>query len=75
MRAKDPSTFDQETLGLMGRVCDDALDSLQATTTFQSPAEEQEARTRIAARVMSAVTEGERDAERLLAVALGRDSD
>jgi hypothetical protein len=70
MLKPQPQSFGPATLMLMGRVCDDAFDKLRSTISFQHPADEQEARSQIARRVMCAVAAGERDPQRLIAIAL-----
>jgi hypothetical protein len=64
------SNFDSETVALRGSVCDDAWRDLQATTFFPRPSDANEILHRIAARVMAAVAEGERDPTRLKAIAM-----
>ena len=64
------SNFDCETLALMGRVCDEAWRDLQATMFFPLPSDANETLQRIAARVMAAVAEGERDPVQLKAIAM-----
>jgi hypothetical protein len=54
----------------MGRVCDEAWHQLRSSTFFPSLDDEVNVRCRIAERVMAAVSCGERDAERLKALAL-----
>jgi hypothetical protein len=70
MLKPQPQSFSPATLMLMGRVCDDAFDKLRSTISFQHPADEQVARSQIARRVMSAVAAGDRDPQRLMAMAL-----
>jgi hypothetical protein len=64
------SNFDCETVALMGRVCDDAWRDLQATRFFPLPSDANEVLHRMAARIMAAVAEGERDPTRLKAIAM-----
>ena len=64
------SNFDCETVALMGRVCDDVWCEVQKTTFFPSARDADEMLHRVAARVMAAVADGERDAARLKAIAL-----
>ena len=64
------SNFDCETVALMGRVCGEAWRDLQVTTFFPLPSDANETLHRIAARVMAAVAEGERDPARLKAIAM-----
>ena len=55
--------FDREIVDLMSHVCTEAWRKLQTTTFFPSPADESEFRSALVARVMAAITEGERDPE------------
>jgi hypothetical protein len=70
MQVITKSNFDCETVALMGRVCDDAWRDLQATMFFPLPSDAEETLHRIAARIMAAVAEGERDPTRLKAIAM-----
>jgi hypothetical protein len=62
--------FDPAALAMMGQVCDDAFNTLRASTFYPHPADEQEARSQTATRVLAAVAEGECDPERLKELAL-----
>jgi hypothetical protein len=56
---------------LMDCVCNEAWRKVLSTTFFPSSDDEDEVRSALAARVMAAITAGERDPERLKLVALG----
>jgi hypothetical protein len=64
------SNFDCDTVALMGRVCDEAWRDLQVTTLYPSSSDSDEIRHRIASRIMTAVSRGERDPVRLKALAM-----
>lgn len=61
------ATFDAATVELVGRICDESWEQLQATT---SPGGAEDVRDKMTCRVLLAVSRGERDQQRLLAVAL-----
>jgi hypothetical protein len=68
-----PSTrarFDVETLMLVGQVCDQAWRDLNQTMFFPDPKAADDVRRTIATRVLAAVTNGERDMERLKAMVI-----
>jgi hypothetical protein len=54
----------------MGRACDDAWKELQTKVFFPTLADERDIRQLIALRVMTAVSDGERDPARLKTAAL-----
>ena len=62
--------FDSQTVSLMGRVCDEAWIELQKKNFFPTPVNAQSVHTELAARVLDAVNQGERNPERLWAIAL-----
>ena len=62
--------FDCETVSLMGRVCDQAWLELRNKLFFPDPEEEQGVRSSLALRVLDAVNHGERNPDRLKAIAL-----
>jgi hypothetical protein len=62
--------FDSETLALMGRVCDDAWNELQKTIFFPTQLDASDVRSRLAARVLEAASQGERSPDRLKSIAL-----
>jgi hypothetical protein len=62
-----PQAFDPETVALMGRVLDDALAKAQDRLSTANPIE---LRKLVAGRVMAAVVVGQRNPERLRAIAL-----
>ena len=61
--------FDCETVSLMGRVCDQAWIELRNKLVFPDH-EEQGVRSSLAHRVLDAVNQGERNPDRLKAIAL-----
>jgi hypothetical protein len=61
--------FGPDAVSLMGRTCDAAWEQLSSTTYIPFP-EERELRNGMALRVMEAVSAGERDPVRLMAIAL-----
>jgi hypothetical protein len=68
-----PSTrasFDVETLMLVGQVCDQAWRDLNQTMFFPDPKGADDVRRTLATRVLAAVTNGERDMERLKAMVI-----
>ena len=62
--------FDCETVSLMGRVCDQAWLELRHKLFFPDAEEEQGVRSSLAHRVLNAVNQGERNPDRLKAIAL-----
>ena len=69
MRLPKPN-FNHETVAIMGRACDTAWYELQETVFFPSQADAGEVRNLLALRVIAAVSDGERDPERLKSIAL-----
>jgi len=63
-----PTNFDR--FALVRDVCEKAWETMQTTQRFTSPEAGNEARLAMTGRVMSAVIAGERNQERLLAIAL-----
>jgi|EndMetStandDraft_5_1072996.scaffolds.fasta_scaffold2073799_1 hypothetical protein len=64
------SNFDPDSVALMGRVCDEAWRQTQATIFFPFAADSDAFLHQMAARVMAAVSLGERDPVRLKAIAM-----
>jgi hypothetical protein len=65
-----PQAFDLETIELVGSVCNDVWRDLRDKVKFLRQEDEREARAMIAARVVRAVADGERDPQRLKVAAL-----
>jgi hypothetical protein len=65
-----PQAFDLETIQLVGSVCNDVWRDLRDKVKFLRQEDEREARAMIAARVVRAVADGERDPQRLRVAAL-----
>ena len=65
-----PSSFDPETIALMGRAVDDALEEAQNRLSLPQTADPTERSNLVAVRVMAAVAIGQKDPERLKAIAL-----
>ena len=65
-----PSSFDPETVALMGRAVDGALKEAQNRLSLPQTADATELRNLVAVRVMAAVAVGQRNPERLKAIAL-----
>jgi hypothetical protein len=65
------STFDKDTIALMGRAFDDACKELWAASFFPTAADESGYKDVMAQLILGAVANGERDPERLKAIALG----
>jgi hypothetical protein len=63
-------SFDSDTVDMMGRACDEAWALLQAQMCFPAHTNQTEVRHLLALRIMAAVVEGERNPERLKAIAL-----
>jgi hypothetical protein len=63
-------SFDAETIALMGRVCDEAWEEAQSRLSFPTAADPSALRNLVAARVLAAVALGQRNPERLKAIAL-----
>jgi hypothetical protein len=64
------SDFDPELVSLMGRVCEEAWQELRSRVFFPTPDDNERFRHQLATRVMAAVARGERDPQRLKAIAL-----
>jgi hypothetical protein len=64
------ANYDHESVALMGRVCDEVWRELQVTTFFPSAKDASEVIRQLATRVMVAVASGERNPQRLKALAL-----
>jgi hypothetical protein len=65
-----PQSFDAETVAMMGRVCDEAWEEARSRLPFPNAADTSGLRNLVAARVMAAVAVGQRNPERLKAIAL-----
>ena len=65
-----PQSFDAETVAMMGRVCDEAWEEARSRLPFPNAAYTSGLRNLVAARVMAAVAVGQRNPERLKAIAL-----
>jgi hypothetical protein len=63
-----PELYDSDAVALMGRVCDAAWQELQVRLNTRS--DFTHARDLMAMRILGAVAQGERDPERLKAIAL-----
>lgn len=63
-------SFGPELVALMGRAVDDALAEAENRLSLPQTADPTELRNLVAARVMAAVTVGQRNPERLKAIAL-----
>ena len=64
------ANYDHESVALMGRVCDEAWREVQVTTFFPSTKDASEVVRQLATSVMVAVASGERNPQRLKAIAL-----
>ncbi len=62
--------FDPETLSIMGRALDEALTEVEGRTTVRAEPEKSGIKRALALRIMAAVRVGQRDPERLRAVAV-----
>ena len=62
--------FGNESIDLMGRVCNEAWREVQTVTFYPTPKDSEEMLRLMVMRVMAAVAAGERDAARLKVVAL-----
>ena len=62
--------FGDDSIDLMGRVCDEAWRELQTITFYPSPKDSDEMLRQMIVRVMAAVAAGKRDPARLKVVAL-----
>lgn len=62
--------FDSETLSIMGRALDEAWTEVEAKTPLRAEPEKAGIKRALALRIMAAVQVGQRDPERLRAVAL-----
>jgi hypothetical protein len=65
-----PHSFDAETVALMGSVVDEAWEEAQSRLSLPTAADPSELRNLVAVRVMAAVAIGQKDPERLKAIAL-----
>jgi hypothetical protein len=63
-------SFDAETVAMMGRVCDEAWEEAQFRLSSSLAGDQSHLRNLVAARVMAAVVIGQKDPERLKAIAL-----
>lgn len=70
MQLPSHSSFDADTLAMMGRVCDQAWEEAQRRLSFPTSGDPTGLRNLVALRVMAAVANGERNIERLKAEAL-----
>ena len=64
------TSFDPETVKLMGRACDRAWQEIQSTYYIPSIEQETQLRWVLAQRVINAISHGERDEESLKRIAL-----
>jgi hypothetical protein len=65
-----PLAFDAETVALMGRVCDEAWQEAQTRLSLTPAGDTSQLRNLVVSRVMAAVVVGQKDPERLKAIAL-----
>jgi hypothetical protein len=65
-----PQAFDPETVAMMGRVCDEAWNEARSRLAFPEAGDASGLREVVALRVMAAVAVGQRNPERLKAIAL-----
>ena len=65
-----PLAFDAETVALMGRVCDEAWEEVQFRFSILHTGDTSQLRSLVVSRVMAAVIVGQKDPERLKAIAL-----
>ena len=63
-------SFGNESIDLMGRVCNEAWREVQTITFYPSPKDSDEMLHQMVVRVMAAVAVGEHDPARLKAIAL-----
>ena len=63
-------SFDAETVAMMGRVCDEAWDEAQSRLSLPKAGDGSQLRSLVVSRVMAAVIVGQKDPERLRAIAL-----
>ena len=68
---KSATAFEPDDVRLMGGVCDEAWTILRTALVMPTEVYEESIRGRMAARVMSALEDGERDPDQLKAIALG----
>ncbi len=68
---KSATAFEPEDVRLMGGACDEAWKILRTALVLPSEDYQKSTRSRMAARVMAAVEDGERDPGQLKAIALG----
>ena len=62
--------FDPDDVAMMGRICDEALSEAQRRLSLPLIVDQSDLRSLVAARIMAAVVVGQRDPERLKAIAL-----
>lgn len=62
--------FDAETVAIMGRVCDEAWGEAQSRLSLRQAGDTSQLRSLVVSRVMAAVIIGQKDPERLKAIAL-----
>ena len=67
---KSATAFEPDDLRLMGGVCDEAWTILRTALVMPTEGYQESIRGRMAARVMSALEDGERDPDQLKAIAL-----
>ncbi len=65
-----PLAFDAETVAMMGRVCDEAWQEAQTRLVLPQSGDTSQLRNLVVSRVMAAVIVGQKDPERLRAIAL-----
>ena len=64
------NSFDAKTVVMMGRVCDEAWDEAQSRLSLPKAGDGSQLRSLVVSRVMAAVIAGQKDPERLRAIAL-----
>jgi hypothetical protein len=65
-----PQSFDPETVAMMGRVCDEAWEEARSRPSFRLKETPTGMRNFVVLRIMAAVAVGQRNPERLKAIAL-----
>jgi hypothetical protein len=65
-----PHSFDAETVALMGALCDEAWHEAQSQLALPEAGDPTGLRDLVAQRILAAVANGERDLQRLKAIAL-----
>ena len=68
---KSATAFEPDDVRLMGGVCDEAWTILRMALVMPTEGYQESIRGRMAARVMTALEDGERDPDQLKAIALG----